>query len=108
MFFCGAREINFHSNRLQNPKWPLGGPKMANGPGKVSTLGYLGTPINFRKISFLIQALLPREKVTAEKKKEEENGGRKRKRLMRIVATMSLPAVDRPNADRWNAVRSRQ
>ena len=30
------------------------------------------------------------------------------KRLMIIVATMSLPAVDRPPADRWNAARSRQ
>ena len=27
---------------------------------------------------------------------------------MKIVATTSLPAVDRPNADRWNAARSRQ
>ena len=27
---------------------------------------------------------------------------------MKIVATLSLPAVDRPNADRWNAARSRQ
>ena len=27
---------------------------------------------------------------------------------MKIVATTSLPAVDRPNADRWNADRSRQ
>ena len=27
---------------------------------------------------------------------------------MRIVATMSLPAVDRPNEDRWNATRSCQ
>ena len=27
---------------------------------------------------------------------------------MKIVATMSLLAVDRPNADRWNAARSRQ
>ena len=33
---------------------------------------------------------------------------RKRKRLMIIVATTSLPAVDRPNADRWNAARSCQ
>ena len=24
---------------------------------------------------------------------------------MKIVATTSLPAVDRPNADRWNAAR---
>ena len=29
-------------------------------------------------------------------------------RLMRIVATTSLPAVDRPNADRWNAAHLRQ
>ena len=27
---------------------------------------------------------------------------------MKIVATTSLPAVDRPDADRWNAARSRQ
>ena len=27
---------------------------------------------------------------------------------MKIVATTSLPVVDRPNADRWNAARSRQ
>ena len=27
---------------------------------------------------------------------------------MKIVATTSLPAVDRPNADRWSAARSRQ
>ena len=28
--------------------------------------------------------------------------------MMIIVATMSLPAVDRPNADRWNTARSCQ
>ena len=37
----------------------------------------------------------------------KENGEEK-KRRMKIVATMSLPAVDRPKADRWNAARSRQ
>ena len=42
-------------------------------------------------------------KKTGEKKREK-----KEKRLMEIVATTSLPAVDRPNADRWNAARSRQ
>ena len=41
------------------------------------------------------------------------DGGKKRgkkenKIRMKIVATMSLPAVDRPNADRWNAARSSQ
>ena len=28
--------------------------------------------------------------------------------MLFLVATTSLPAVDRPNADRWNAPRSRQ
>ena len=41
------------------------------------------------------------------KKKGKKNGGKKEKRLMEIMATTSLPAVDRPNADRWNAARSR-
>ena len=41
------------------------------------------------------------------KKRGEKYGGEKKKR-MKIVATPSLPAVDRPNADRWNAARSRQ
>ena len=39
------------------------------------------------------------------------NGGEKKwgkKRLMIIVATTSLPAVERPNADRWNAALSCQ
>ena len=27
---------------------------------------------------------------------------------MKIVVTTLLPAIDHPNADRWNAVRSRQ
>ena len=37
------------------------------------------------------------------------NGEKKEeKRLMIIVATTSLPAVDRPNADRWNPARSYQ
>ena len=37
---------------------------------------------------------------------EKENG--EKKRLMRIVATTSLPAVNRQNADRLNAARSCQ
>ena len=46
--------------------------------------------------------------------KNGKNGGEKKwgekreKRLMEIVAITSLPAVDRPNADRWNNARSRQ
>ena len=38
----------------------------------------------------------------------EKNRGKKRKRLMIIVATTLLPAVDRPSADRWDAPRSCQ
>ena len=38
---------------------------------------------------------------TGEKKREK-------KKRMKIVATTSLPAVDRSNADRLNAARSRQ
>ena len=33
---------------------------------------------------------------------EKKKTGKKRKRRMKIVATASLPAVNRPNADRWN------
>ena len=42
------------------------------------------------------------------KKRGKKKRKKKRKRRMKIVATTSLPAVDRPNADRWNAARSRQ
>ena len=40
--------------------------------------------------------------------KREKNGGEKKKRMIKIVATTSLPAVDRPNADRWNIAHSCQ
>ena len=30
---------------------------------------------------------------------------RKKKRMLFLMAITSLPAVDRPNADRWNAAR---
>ena len=39
---------------------------------------------------------------------KEKAGKKKKKRRMEIVATMSLPAVECPNADRWNAARSCQ
>ena len=43
---------------------------------------------------------------------KKKRGGKKRekkkKRRMKLVATTSLPAVDRPNADRWNAASSHQ
>ena len=42
------------------------------------------------------------------KKTGKKTGEKKERRQMKIVATTSLPAVDRPDADRWNAARSRQ
>ena len=47
---------------------------------------------------------------TSAREKQEGKTGRKKekKRRMKIVATTSLPAVERPNADRWNAARSLQ
>ena len=41
-------------------------------------------------------------------KKEKKEKEKKEKRMAFLVATTSLPAVYRPNADRWNAARSRQ
>ena len=50
-----------------------------------------------------------RDREKNKKKKKTEKTGKKEKKIrMKIVATMSLPAVDRPNADRWNAARSHQ
>ena len=43
-----------------------------------------------------------------EKKRGRKKTGKKEKKLMIIMATTLLPAVDRPNADRWNAARSCQ
>ena len=42
------------------------------------------------------------------KEKKGKKGGEKQKRLKKIVATTSLPAVNRPNANRWNAANSLQ
>ena len=42
------------------------------------------------------------------KGRDGEKKREKKQKRMKIVATTSLPAVDRPNADRWNAARSRQ
>ena len=41
------------------------------------------------------------------KKKNRGKSGKK-KRMMKTVATTSLPGVDHPNANRWNAARSCQ
>ena len=42
------------------------------------------------------------------KKEKKEKKKKKKKRMAFLVATMSLPAVYRPNDDRWNATRSCQ
>ena len=49
-----------------------------------------------------------RGKKTGEKNACAKNGEKKEKRWMKIVATTSLPAVDCPNAEHWNAARSCQ
>ena len=41
-------------------------------------------------------------------KKRGKKTGKKKKIRIKIVATTSLPAVDRSNDDRWNAARSCQ
>ena len=41
-------------------------------------------------------------------KKEKKEKKKKKKRMTFLVATTSLPAVERPNADRWNVPRSCQ
>ena len=41
-------------------------------------------------------------------RKGRDGGGKNGKRMTKIVATTLLPAVNRPNADRWNAARTCQ
>ena len=95
------------AGKIQNCR--QGAPKWQRGSGKVSTPRFLGVLSNFRQISFLIRALLLWQKVATKKKKAgEKNRKIKEKRLMEIMATMSLPAVDHPIADRWNAAHSCQ
>ena len=76
--------------RLQNPKWPPGGPKMADGVWKGSK------QLSLNK--FIDPSTSSMRKV--------DNG--EKKKMLFLVATTPLPAVDRPNADRWNAARSCQ
>ena len=42
------------------------------------------------------------------RKEKKEKKEKKKKRMVFLVATTSLPAVYRPNDDRWNAARSCQ
>ena len=60
----------------------------------------LGAPANFCKISFLIRALLLWEKAATEEKRGEIPGKKKKRRIMKVVTTTPLPAVDHPDAER--------
>ena len=91
-----TRSLPATPQRLQNPKWPPGAPKWPTGLGKVSTPRFLGVLSN----SFYEKRMQRRKKKRKKRKKK--------KIRMKIVATTSLPAVDRRNADRWNAPRSCQ
>ena len=48
----GARLPPATPHCLQNPKLPQGGPKIADGSGKVPIHRFLGAQANFRKIRF--------------------------------------------------------
>ena len=78
----------------QNPKWPPGGPKKwPTGSRKVFTPMFLG-------ILLLNKFFDPSTLSMRKGHNEGEKTGGNKKRLMKIVATTSLPA-----ADRWNATR---
>ena len=73
----GTLSLPVTPHRLQKTKNPLGDPKMADGGWKGVYPRFLGAPVNFSKISFLIRAHPLREKVVM--KKMKENGGGKNK-----------------------------
>ena len=78
------------------------------GSGKVSTFRFLGVLSKFFDPSTPSMRKGRDGEKREKKKKKTGKKKKKEKRRMKIVATTSLPAVDRPNADRWNAARSRQ
>ena len=88
--------------RLQNPKWPPGGPKMAEGVWKGF---WCSKQLLLNKFFGLSTPSMRKGNSGEQRKRRVEES---EKRLMRVVSTMSLSAVDRPNADRWNAAHSCQ
>ena len=88
---------------LQNPKWPIGYPKIVD--GVLINVFVFGRSCQFPLNKF-IDPSTPSMRKGCDR--EKMGGGEGRKRMMIIVATTSLPAVNRPNVDRWNAVRSCQ
>ena len=88
--------------KIQNGR--QGAPKWRTGSGKVSTPRFLGVLNNFWSEHSFYEKRSRRRKKTNKKKTGGEKWEKKeKKRRMKIVATTSLPAVDR-----WNAARSRQ
>ena len=77
--------------RLQIPKWPPGAPKWPTGSGKGSHPRLSGAPNNFRKIGFVIRALLLWKKFVTEKKKWKKVKKRWKLRYTNVVA--SRPSV---------------
>ena len=78
------------------------GPKMADGVWK----GVIGRSRQFSLNKFFDRSNPSMRKVDDGKKEKKEK--KREKRMAFLVATMSLPAVYRPNDDRWNAARSCQ
>ena len=87
---------------LQYSIWLLGGPEMTDGVWK----GVY--PWVFGRSQQLSQNKFFDPSTPSMRKKSRQKRGEKRKRVRIKVAITSLPAVDRPNADRWNAARLRQ
>ena len=73
---------------------------MAMGSGKVFTPRFFGHAKQLLLNKFFDPSTSSIRKGDSGEKQKEK------KRLMTIVATTSLPAVDRPNTDHWNAPRS--
>ena len=91
------------AHRLPNPKWLPGGPKIANGVWKGAYPKVFG-----RSKPLLLNKFFDTSTPSMRKGHDEKKTGKKKKRLMIMVATTSLPTVDRPNASRWNTARSCQ
>ena len=90
--------------KIQNGR--QGAPKWQRGSGKVSTPRFLGVPVNFCKISFLIRALLLWEKVATEKKTGEKNGKKKTDENSGhyVIATRSRQNENRVYRQSWGVI----
>ena len=94
----GTRSPPATLHRPQNQKWRPGGPKMADGVWKGVYPYIFGRSKQLSQNKFF-------DPSTPSMRKGDSG---EKKRLMRIVATTSLPAVDHPNANYWSATGSCQ